>query len=115
MVERANGFKEVANIKRELFSMTYNYTLTETDRRLSKTCFNKLTFNPNRILRRNNVENSSIQDLQATLLKLTNLLKKDGIIVDFTNAKIADIELNINIPVNFNEYFEVFYFLQNNI
>ena len=26
VVERANGVKEVASIKRELFSMTYNYT-----------------------------------------------------------------------------------------
>lgn len=108
IIEKENGVKEVAVVKRELFSMTYNYTLTETSEGLKETRFNKLTFNPNRILRGNNVENSSIQDLQAALLKLTHLLKKDGIIVDFTNAKIADIELNINIPVNFNEYFEVF-------
>lgn len=108
IVEKENGVKEVAVVKRELFSMTYNYTLTETSEGLKETRFNKLTFNPNRILRGNNVENSSIQDLQAALLKLTHLLKKDGIIVDFTNAKIADIELNINIPIDFNEYFEVF-------
>ena len=108
VVEKENGVKEIASIKRELFSMTYNYTLTETDDGLSETCFNKLTFNPNKILRGNNVENSSVQELQEALLQLKTLLKKDGIIVDFTKAKIADIELNINIPVNFNEYFEVF-------
>nr|DAR47974.1 MAG TPA: hypothetical protein [Caudoviricetes sp.] len=108
VVERANGVKEVASIKRELFSMTYNYTLTETDRGLSETCFNKLTFNPNKILRRNNIENSSIQELKEALEKLETLLKKEGIIVDFSNAKIADIEINLNLPINFNEYFEVF-------
>lgn len=108
VVERVNGVKEVASIKRELFSMTYNYTLTETDRGLSETCFNKLTFNPNKILRGNNIENSSIQELKEALEKLETLLEKEGIIVDFSNAKIADIEINLNLPINFNEYFEVF-------
>lgn len=108
VVERANGVKEVASIKRELFSMTYNYTLTETDRGLSETCFNKLTFNPNKILRGNNIENSSIQELKEALEKLETLLEKEGIIVDFSNTKIADIEINLNLPINFNEYFEVF-------
>ena len=108
VVERANGVKEVASIKRELFSMTYNYTLTETDRGLSETCFNKLTFNPNKILRGNNIENSSIQELKEALEKLETLLEKESIIVDFSNAKVADIEINLNLPINFNEYFEVF-------
>lgn len=108
VVERTNGVKEVASIKRELFSMTYNYTLTETDRGLSETCFNKLTFNPNKVLRGNNIENSSIQELKEALEKLEILLEKEGIIIDFSNAKIADIEINLNLPINFNEYFEVF-------
>ena len=108
IVEKENGVKEVASIKRELFSMTYNYTLTETDGGLSETCFNKLTFNPNKILRGNNIQNSSIEDLKMALEELKNILERDGIIVDFTNAKIADIELNINIPIDFNENFEVF-------
>ena len=76
IVEKENGVKEVASIKRELFSMTYNYTLTETDGGLSETCFNKLTFNPNKILRGNNIQNSSIEDLKTALEELKNILKR---------------------------------------
>ncbi len=97
IVEKENGVKEVASIKRELFSMTYNYTLTETDGGLSETCFNKLTFNPNKILRGNNIQNSSIEDLKMALEELKNILERDGIIVDFTNAKIADIVLSFSL------------------
>lgn len=108
ITERENTVKETASVKNELFTLSYNYTLIETNHGIQETCFNKLTFNPNKILRGNNVKNSSVDELRQAIETLKSILEKEGIMIDFTNAKIADIEININLPIDFNEYYQVF-------
>ena len=108
IIERENTIKESASIKNELFTLSHNYTLIETSHGIQETCFNKLTFNPNKLLRGNNVKNSSVDELRKAIETLKSILKKEGIAIDFTNAKIADIEINVNLPIDFNEYYEVF-------
>lgn len=108
IIERENTIKESASIKNELFTLSYNYTLIETSHGIQETSFNKLTFNPNKLLSGNNVKNSSVDELRQAIEILKSILKKEGIAINLDNAKIADIEININLPIDFDEYYEVF-------
>lgn len=103
-----NCLKEKTIITDELFSIVNSYTLYQEEKELKESFFNKITFNPNKILTGDNICNAGVSDLAIAIEKLTNILKQKEIFIDFSGAKIADIEININVPVDFNEYSEVF-------
>ena len=106
--EKKNILKEKNIISDEFFSIISSYTLFEDNSGIRESYYNNITFNPNILLTGNNICNSSTDDLKKSLEILTNLLKAKDIFIDFSEAKIADIEININIPIDFNEYAEVF-------
>lgn len=103
-----NYVKEKMIISEELFSVITSYTIYQNDSRIEESYYNKLTFNPNKILTGDNICNSTKEDLDIALSKLTEILTSMGIEIDFSQAKIADIEINLNVPVGFEDYSQVF-------
>lgn len=107
-IENGNAITEQMTIKDELFSIVSNYTITMVGNDYSENTFNHITFNPNKVLSGDNIRNSSTEDLKKVALKLTEILAKKEVYIDLTTAKISEIEFNINMPVNFEEYKKVF-------
>ena len=105
---KENYVKEKTIISDELFSIISSYTIYQNDNKIEESYYNKLTFNPNKILTGDNICNSTVEDFQAALKKLKEILFSMGIEIDFSQAKIADIEINLNVPVDFENYSQVF-------
>ena len=105
---KENYVKEKTIISDELFSIITSYTIYQNDNKIEESYYNKLTFNPNKILTGDNICNSTVEDFQAALKKLKEILFSMGIEIDFSQAKIADIEINLNVPVDFENYSQVF-------
>ncbi|WP_294727683.1 phage/plasmid replication protein [uncultured Fusobacterium sp.] len=105
---RGNCVKEKTIITDELFSIINSYTLFQEGEELQENIFNKIVFNPNKLLTGDNICNTTPDQLPKVIEKLTKLLKEKGVEIDFSEAKIADIEINLNVPVDFNDYSEVF-------
>lgn len=105
---KKNILKEKTTITDEFFSLISIYSLFEENLDIKESIYNKITFNPNVLLTGDNVCNSSTKDLAKALEKLKNILEEKGIFIDFSETKIADIEINLNIPIDFEEYNEVF-------
>ena len=109
LVEEKNHIlKEKTIVADEFFSLISVYSLFEENSEIKENIYNKITFNPNVLLTGDNICNSSTEDLVKALEKLKNILNEKGIYVDFSETKIADIEINLNIPVDFDKYNEVF-------
>lgn len=103
-----NYLKEKTIISEELFSIITSYTIYQNNNEVEESYYNKITFNPNKILTGDNICNSSVEDLFTAMNKLKEILFKMGIEIDFSEAKIADIEINLNVPIDFEEYSQVF-------
>lgn len=67
-----------------------------------------LDFNPNRILRGNNISNSTTKELIEALEIIVSILKSKGIDIDVSEACIKYLEVNKNIELGFNTLQEVF-------
>ena len=85
------------------------YTLDTTTRLYEngkETYFRELKFNPNKILNGHNVYNSRADEINQALLILIDELRAKGIDIDLRDAKVRDIEINININKSFEELAE---------
>ena len=109
--DKENVMKEKTIITDELFSIVNSYTLYQGEEGIEESYFNRITFNPNKILTGDNICNSTSEDLEKAIEKLTDILKEKDIYIDFSSAKVADIEINLNVSIDFNEYSEVFMLL----
>lgn len=69
--------------------------------------FQNISFNPNKLLFGHNIHNSREIELKESIKKLDSILRNQNIILDFTNAKITDIEVNQNFDIYFADYYEV--------
>ena len=74
------------------------------------TKWNKITFNPNRILTGHNIQNSRAEELREVIKIIENIYEENNIKLNFTNAEISEIEINKNFEITFDNYFEVFLF-----
>lgn len=97
--------QETTHVKDELFSLDTSVRVFNTGEVRE---FRSLTFNPNKILTGQNIQNSRVDELQSALIELEEILKSKGIEIDFTEAKINSIEINLNIQAEFKDYWEVF-------
>ena len=86
------------------FSLNYSNNL-----RASGEMFNisSLEFNPTRFFHEHNIYNSTVVELKQCLERIYYDLKKNGIDVDFYEAKIKEIEINITFKQDFEELTEV--------
>lgn len=103
--ESATFLEEAVRIKDDLFYFEF-YTRVYVDGRVSE--YKTLTFNPNKLLFGHNILNASPEILCVALVKIKQVLKEHGIDIDFTNARIHEIEINQNYLINFVDYIEVF-------
>lgn len=103
-----NSIKEKTIIDNEFFSIMSSYVLYQTPEGIEESVYNRITFNPNKLLTGDNISNSSSEDLVKALEKLKSILKTNGVELDLSESKIADIEINLNVPVELEEYKEVF-------
>lgn len=82
--------------------------LTNEENKIKENYYNILTFNPNKILYNNNIQNATPKEVNQALEKIKKHFENKDIDIDFANSKIKEIEININIPVDFLEFKEVF-------
>lgn len=88
-----------------------SYTLDSTTRLYTsgkQTSFKNLRFNPNKILSGHNIYNSRETELKAALLMLIKELSQKGIDINLSEAKIKDVEINLNFNKPFLEVEEAF-------
>lgn len=103
--EIANGYtQDRVRIEETLFSLD-NVMRVYSNNKVTE--YKYLRFNPNKILYRNNIGNSGKEEIEQAIVKLKEILKKRGIEIDLKNAKIKEIEININLPRSFDELKEV--------
>ena len=103
ITEGQGWIEEKLEIREALFSIVKSIKLYETGELVEA---NFLRFNPNKILSGHNIYNSRAEELKEAVACLIQELKSKGIEVDLTNAKISEIEININIEAAFGEYKE---------
>lgn len=105
--------QESTHIKDELFSLDTSMRIFKDTKEIRE--FKTITFNPNKILSNTNIQNSRKEDLQEALLYLEQILLDRGIEIDFSEAKINSIEINLNLKIDFRTYEEVFKLLFTNL
>lgn len=104
IIQGANWVEEKVEIKEELFSIVKSTKLYDNG---EITESNYINLNPNRILYGHNIVNSRKEELIQAVDKLKYMLERKGINASFDKAKIAEIEINTNIKVKFEDYKEV--------
>ena len=67
-----------------------------------------MRINPNKILYGHNIYNSREEEISKALDILVKKLDKEGIVLNLKDAKIKDIEINLNIPKPFSKLKETF-------
>lgn len=97
--------EEKFEIKEEQFSIEKTIKLYESGE-VRETTY--LRFNPNKILHGHNIYNARNFELKESINRLISLLNDKNIHIDLSDAKISEIEININLDLTFEEYKEVF-------
>ena len=92
------------HIEEELFSLFSSIKVFDTGEMKS---FQNISFNPNKLLNGHNIQNSREVELKESINKLELILREQNILIDFSKAKITDIEINKNFDMDFSEYYEV--------
>ena len=104
LTEGHGWIEEKFELKEELFSILKSIKLYESGEMVEA---NYLRFNPNKLLHGHNISNTRSPELREAVSLLLQKLKTKGISVDITNARISEIEINVNIEAAFEEYKEV--------
>lgn len=89
--------------KHNLFHLSYSINL-KTDKIYTVA---SLEFNPNKLRDKHNIYNSTPEEFWEQLNKLIEVLDREGINLDITNAKIKELEINTTIGMKFKELEEV--------
>lgn len=104
-----NYLKESIFIKeKDRFTLKYTTTISKDSNEIKTKIYSRLTFNPNKELYKHNIYNSKKSEIDYALDKLLNDLKKRGIEIDLSTAKIREIEINKNFSIDFDEYINAF-------
>ena len=97
--------EEKFEIREELFSIEKTIKMYDSGE-VRKVTY--LRFNPNKLLHGHNIYNARNFELKESINRLMSLLSDEKIYIDLTEAKISEIEININLDLTFEEYKEVF-------
>ncbi|MEG0069778.1 MAG: hypothetical protein RR795_02850 [Cetobacterium sp.] len=90
--------------KTDLYNLTYSVATHEKEELYITS---NLEINPNRIRDGNNIYNSTVNELKEALNKIIDLLLRDGIEIDLSEAKVKTIEINTTFRTNFVDLTEV--------
>lgn len=97
---------EKVRIEESLYTLDISTRLYEHSNKITE--FKSLRFNPNKILNGNNINNSQEEELVEAIEELKKILSKQGIKINLKNAKVKEIEININFNREFEDLKEVF-------
>lgn len=70
-----------------------------------------LSFNPNTLLKGNNIENSSAKEIKAAITLLARKLRQDKIYLDIRGAKVRTAAFNINFKIDFEKYMDTLFLI----
>ena len=70
-----------------------------------------LSFNPNTLLRGNNIENSDAQEIQIAIDILAKKLRQNEIYFNKTGAKVRTAAFNINFEIDFEKYIDTLFLI----
>ena len=104
IIEETNKITEVYKNTIKEMTLTSSFIVNENG---SSKQLNEIVFNPNRILFNNNVQNSREDEIEDSLIEIKKIWEEQNVFINFDNAKIKDIEVNKNYPVDYKEYFNV--------
>lgn len=108
ITNKKNEYLEKIEIKDKKYRMVFIKTTASTE---TKNNFTFLQFNPNKIKDGHNIYNSTIEEMENILNDIVEDLKKRGVMIDLTGAKIKEIELNKTINTNFEDLNEIILFI----
>lgn len=108
ITNKKNEYSEKIEIKDKKYRMVFIKTTASTG---TKNNFTFLQFNPNKIKDGHNIYNSTIEEMENILNDIVEDLKKRGVMIDLTGAKIKEIELNKTINTNFEDLNEIILFI----
>lgn len=98
--------KEQFKMKDEFFKLFYSRNKDKSTGEIYNTSL--LEFNPIKIYYGHNIYNSDIKQLEKGLNYIKEILSIKGVKIDFSKAKIKEIELNTTIAQSFIELSEIF-------
>lgn len=104
--EVTTNFEYIEKIehKNRLFNLNYSINLKANGEIYT---VSSLELNPNRNRDGHNIYNSSVKELLESLEEIRDTLNSYGITIDFINAKIKEIEINVTFEQEFFELEEV--------
>lgn len=108
IINKKNEYSEKIEIKDKKYRMVFIKTTASTG---TKNNFTFLQFNPNKIKDGHNIYNSTIEEMENILNDIVEDLKKRGVMMDLTGAKIKELELNKTINTNFEDLKEILAFI----
>ena len=108
ITNKKNEYSEKIEIKDRKYRMVFIKTTASTE---TKNNFTFLQFNPNKIKDGHNIYNSTIEEMENILNDIVEDLKKRGVMIDLTGARIKEIELNKTINTNFEDLNEIILFI----
>ncbi|WP_163468494.1 hypothetical protein [Fusobacterium sp. IOR10] len=97
-------YSEKLEKKNNLFNLSYSVNLKNTGEMYR---ISSLEFNPSKILYGNNIKNASPAELIESLGIIEKHLKENQINVNFSEAKIKEVELNITLENQFESIEEI--------
>lgn len=97
-------YSEFLTEKNKLFNLNYSLHL-----KLNNDVYtvSSLEFNPNKIAEGNNVYNSSVSELMTALDKIIDIMAKNGIEIDISEARVKEIEINTTFKQKFEDLEEI--------
>lgn len=108
ITNKKNEYSEKIEIKDKKYRMVFIKTTASTE---TKNNFTFLQFNPNKIKDGHNIYNSTVEEMENVLNDIVEDLKKRGVMIDLTGARIKEIELNKTINTNFEDLNEIILFI----
>jgi hypothetical protein len=97
-------FSQYLEIKNDMYEFKYSHHLPSNGEEYS---ISSLDFNPNKVLKGNNIDNASITELIQALSIVIENIKKNGVEIDIGEVAIKYIEINKNIKISFESLQEM--------
>lgn len=99
----SNGRIEKFESSSEVYILNYS----KIEKSNNKYNTSELVLNPAKILNGHNIYNATLADIKKALNIVVDELRKVGVVIDLTEAKIKELEINITLDKPFDELQEV--------
>ena len=103
-IVRSQDITEIIEVKDDMYTLIYSRKMKANNEIYS---YSTLEFNPCKIADGHNIYNANSNELKNTIIGIINNLKTRGIDIDISEAKIKEIEINITLPLSFDQLQEI--------